>query len=79
MDRYGNVRVRDDDREVVLSANQEGVSSSPVPTWTAGTGQFSVRSDSLLTEALVLTFRDAADDAVSQSESFIRAAPGCPG
>ena len=70
LDRYGNVRVRDDDREVVLSANQAGVSSSPADL-TAGTGQFSVRSDSLLTRPLVLTFRDSEDDAVSQSESVV--------
>ena len=67
LDRYGNVRVRDDDREVVLSANQAGVSSAPA-SLEAGTGRFWVRSDSLLTEELVLTFRDGA---VSQSETVI--------
>ncbi len=70
LDRYGNVRVADDDREVVLSANQAGVRSGPV-NLEAGTGRFWVESDSLLTEELVLTFRDSEDGAVSQSETVI--------
>ena len=70
VDRYGNVRVRDDDRRVVLSANQEGVMSSPADL-TAGTGPFSVRSDSLLARPLVLTFRDSEDEAVSQTETVV--------
>ena len=69
LDRYGNVRVRDD-REVVLSANQAGVSSSPADL-TAGTGEFWVRSDSLLTRPLVLTFRDSEDRSVSQTETVV--------
>ena len=69
LDRYGNVRIRDD-RRVVLSANRAGVTSSPADL-TAGRGQFWVRSDSLLTRPLVLTFRDSEDPSVSKTETVV--------
>ena len=66
-DRYGNLRLGDD-REVVISADQTGVSSSSPVSLEAGTGGFWVRSDSLR-ESLVLTFSDADESTLSQSES----------
>ena len=66
-DRYGNLRLGDD-REVVISADQTGVSSSSPVSLEAGTGGFWVRSDSLH-ESLVLTFSDAAESTLSQSET----------
>ena len=67
VDRYGNLR--SDDREVVISADQTGVSSSSPVELEAGTGGFWVRSDA--DQDLVLTFSDSEESDVSQSVSVV--------